>query len=140
MKLRTGLMALAIWALAGAAFAQAGMVHFFDALNSGFAAYYDPNEATRDAAGLRMFNVREQAFSADFRSTFIASNFPAAQNADYAIDQYSVDCAARQVGEHQLIFYSSSGVPLTTYDFGGQMKTPIPNSLKDFLVRRVCGG
>jgi hypothetical protein len=125
--------------LAGAARADANnFVFFFTANDNAFQAYLDLNNRTTDAAGYPVVNVKIAAISDTFR-TWIKTNFPGAETADYAIDPYSVDCADKMVAEHRIVFYDANSFPMNAYDYGGKMGPPITGSMKYEMMRKVCG-
>ncbi|HEY5347428.1 MAG TPA: hypothetical protein VIJ72_04485, partial [Rhizomicrobium sp.] len=111
---------------------------FFTAANNGFAAYLDLNNQTNDAKGYRLVNVKLDSMSDAFRG-WIKENFPGGENAAYAIDAYSIDCAGKQTGEHLLVLYDANSFPLTSHDYGGEMAPPITSSMKFYLMQKVCG-
>lgn len=113
-------------------------VDIFQANNAAYEAYLDLNNQMTDAAGYRVVNVKLTAFSDTFR-TWIKTNFPGGETASYAIDPYSIDCAGKTVGEHQLTFYDANDLPLTHYDFGGHMAPPIASTMKFYMMNKVCG-
>lgn len=125
--------------MAGAAHAEPfNYVDFFTANNNAYEAYLDMNNRTTDGSGYPLVNVKITAMSDAFRG-WVKTNFPGGENADYAIDPYSVDCSGRRVGEHRIVFYDSNGFPLTNYDFGGSMAPPITGSMKYYMMQKVCG-
>ncbi len=111
---------------------------FFTAINDSYLAYLDTANITTDGSGNKLVSVKITTFSAPFRD-WIKKNFAGAENADYAIDPYSVDCSAKTIGEHRIVFYDNNGFPLNNYDFGGHMAPPIADSMKDHLMQKVCG-
>ncbi len=113
-------------------------VDFFRANNAAYEAYLDLNNQTTDKDGYRLVNVKLTDFSDTFR-TWIKQNFPGGETASYAIDPYSIDCAGKMVGEHQLTFYDANDLPLEHYDFGGHMAPPIAGTMKAFMMNKVCG-
>ena len=113
-------------------------VDFFTANGNSFEAYLDLNNQSIDGSGYKLVNVKIGTISEAFRS-WIKTNFPGGETADYAIDPYSVDCTNKTVGEHRIVFYDANGLPLTNYDFGGHMAPPIGGSMKDEMMKKVCG-
>ncbi len=113
-------------------------VDFFTANNAGYEAYLDLNNQSTDGAGNRLVNVKIANISETFRG-WIKTNFPGGETADFAIDPYSVDCTGKMVGEHTLVLYDANGLPLANYDFGGHMAPPIGGTMKDALMKKVCG-
>lgn len=137
--LRMCMAALAACLAVGARSASAeNLKHFFDANNAQFQAYVDKDDHTQDARGRPLATVKLMAFSPAFRD-WIEKNFPHGHDAAYALDPYSIDCSSRQVAEHRLVYYDNNGLPLASYDFGDTMGTPIPHSMKDYLVQEICG-
>ena len=118
--------------------AAPGFHYFFTAKDQAFEAYYDNTRVVLDEDGNKLVAVRMTKFSTGFRD-WIRTNFPGGESADYAVDTYSIDCQARTVGEHRLIWYDTGATELTDFDFGGAMSTPARYSLKDNLMRKVCG-
>lgn len=118
--------------------AQPQFTYFFTETNRAFEAYMDSGHMTVDADGNRLVTVKLTKFNDTFRM-WIKTNFPDGEDADYAIDQYSIDCEGKMVGEHQIVWYDAKGNELTDYDFGGDMNAPITYSMKDILMKRVCG-
>lgn len=116
----------------------ANFQYFFTATNAAFEGYLDRGNLTSDSDGNPLVNVKLTKFSAAFRG-WIKSNFPGAETADYAIDSYSVDCESKKVGEHQITWYDAANNELTDYDFGGIMSTPISYSMKENLMKKLCG-
>ena len=112
--------------------------YFFTATDAAFEGYLDHANLGPDADGNKLAAVKLMKFSASFRA-WIKSNFPGGEAADYAIDSYSIDCQARKVGEHTITWYDSGGNELTDYDFGGTMSTPISYSMKENLMKKMCG-
>jgi len=98
----------------------------------------DETGATADRDGNKLITVKLMKFSGPFRN-WIKSNFSGGETADYALDSYSVDCEAKKVGEHEITWNDSGGNELASYDFGGVMSTPIPYSMKDNLMKKLCG-
>jgi hypothetical protein len=129
----------AVLLFAGAARADApNYVYFFTANNNAFTAYLDMNNRTTDAQGYPVVNVKITAISDAFRG-WIKTNLPGGETADYAIDPYSIDCAHRMVAEHRIVFYDANTFPLHNYDYGGVMGMPIAGSMKDLMMKKVCG-
>jgi hypothetical protein len=112
--------------------------YFFTATNAAFEAYLDQASLKMDRDGNKLVTVKLMKFSGAFRN-WIKSNFPGGETADYAIDSYSIDCEARKVGEHEITWLDSSSTELANYDFGGTMSTPINYSLKENLMKKLCG-
>ena len=141
MRIRLGIV-LAILALAagvGLVTAQApSYKYFFTATDQSFEAYFDQAGMTLDKNGDKLVPVKLTRFSASFRK-WIKDNFPDGETADYAIDSYSIDCEAKTVGEHRIVWYDAGGSELTEYDFGGRLTSPIAYSMKDNLMKKVCG-
>lgn len=135
-----GIGALCLAGLAGmvARASDPNYEYFFIANNDSYKAYLDHNNQSTDAARYRLVNVKISTFSDTFR-TWIKKNFPGAETADYALDPYSIDCSGKMVGEHRLVFYDSNGFPMADYDFGGHMAPPIGGTMKDELMKKVCG-
>src|SRR6185437_5961762 len=108
------------------------------ASDAAFEASMDQANFSVDHDGNKLVTVKLTKFSGAFRN-WIKSNFPGGETADYAIDAYSLDCDGRKVGEHVITWYDSANADLTDYDFGGNMSTPIAFSMKDNLMKKVCG-
>jgi hypothetical protein len=122
----------------GAAAPASTFKYFFTASDAAFEAYVDDSNKKPDADGNKLVNVKLIKFSGAFRN-WIKSNFPGGETADYAMDSYSIDCYGRKVGEHQITWYDASGSELTDYDFGGILSTPMTYSMKDNLMKKLCG-
>lgn len=112
--------------------------YFFTAKDQAFEAYYDPSSRDLDSDGDRLVTVRMTKFSAAFRD-WVKTNFPGGETADYAVDTYSIDCDKKLISEHRLVWFDNTGTELTDFDFGGALGTPARYSLKDNLMRKVCG-
>ena len=117
---------------------QPNYVRFFSASNGAYVAYLDSNNQSTDSAGNRLVDVKIDTISDAFRG-WIKQYFPGGENAAYAIDSYGVDCSAKTMAEHLLVYYDANGFPLTSHDYGGQMGTPITGSMQFYLVQHVCG-
>lgn len=112
--------------------------YFFTATDAAFEAAMDAASVTLDAGGNKLVSVRLSKFSAAFRD-WIKSNFPGGEMADFATDSYSIDCEAHTVGEHRLVWHAPDGGALADYDFGGRMAAPTAYSMKENLMKKVCG-
>jgi hypothetical protein len=112
--------------------------YFFTATGAAFEAYMDLASQKPDSDGNKSVTVKLAKFSSSFRD-WIKSNFPGGETADYAIDSYSIDCEGKKVGEHEIVWYDASGSELTNYDFGGILSTPIIYSMKENLMKKMCG-
>ena len=117
---------------------QPNYSQFFSASNGAYVAYLDLNNQSTDPAGNRMVDVKIDTISDAFRG-WIKQYFPGGENAAYAIDSYGIDCSAKTMAEHLLVYYDANGFPLTSHDYGGQMGTPITGSMQFYLVQHVCG-
>ncbi len=114
-------------------------VSFFSANNSAYQAYLDYNNRTTDASGNPVVNVKLDSFSDAFRG-WIKQYFPGGENAAYAIDPYSINCSAKTVGKHVLVYYDANGFPITSHDYGGEMAPPLTGSMKFYMMQKICGG
>jgi hypothetical protein len=112
--------------------------YFFTATGAAFEAYMDLASQKADSEGNKSVTVKLAKFSSSFRD-WIKSNFPGGETADYAIDSYSIDCEGKKVGEHEIVWYDANGSELTNYDFGGILSTPIIYSMKENLMKKMCG-
>lgn len=112
--------------------------YFFTAANAAYEAHFDQANVTQDRDGNKLVTVKLMKFSPAFRD-WIKSNFPGGEAAEYAIDSYSIDCQEKKVGEHQIVWYDPSGSELTDYDFGGNLSAPISYSMKENLMKKLCG-
>lgn len=133
-----GTLIVLAWGAAAVRGAVPTFKYFFTAANNSYKAYLDTANESADRQGYRLVTVRIDAISPSFRA-WIEKNYPGGEPADYAVDSYSIDCAGRKVGEHRIVFYDSDGFPLTDYDLGGHMAPPAAGSMKDYLMREVCG-
>jgi hypothetical protein len=118
--------------------ATAKYTYFFTETNQAFEAAFDQGNIGLSPDGNKLVSVKLSKFSPAFRN-WIKDNFPSGETADYAIDSYNVDCAAKTIGENQIVWYDASGTELTDYDFGGRMAAPIPYSMKENLMKKICG-
>jgi hypothetical protein len=112
--------------------------YFFTATGGAFEAYLDLASQKMDPDGNKLVTVKLIKFSSSFRD-WIKSNFPGGETADYAVDSYSIECEAKKVGEHEIAWYDANGSELATYDFGGILSTPITYSMKENLMKKMCG-
>lgn len=107
------------------------------AKQGGFEAFYDANYEMTDSSGYRLVNVKVTGFSSTFRS-WIHTNYRGAEFADYALIQYSVDCASKTVAEHLMVFYDANGNDLGSHDAREQMTQPMATTVKFDLLLAIC--
>jgi hypothetical protein len=113
-------------------------VYFFNAGNGAYHAYLDYNNRTTDASGNLVVNVKLDSFSEAYRS-MIKQYFPGAENTAYAIYPISVNCSAKTIGGHVLVYYDGNGFPITSHDYGGVMASPVTGAMEFYLMQKVCG-